>query len=129
VQEDPKDDDAHRILTVILARLGQSEPAIEEARKAAALGPENPSAARLIVTLLARAGQDGEAIAAARTGLAAFPYDADLHYSLSQALAREGDWAAAARQINYALLFRPDWTEARLTRDQIISHLKNPIGP
>jgi Flp pilus assembly protein TadD len=74
------------------------------------LGQENPHAHFVLLSSLFYHGED--ASDAAREALAVSPYNAEIHYLFGVSLARKGDAIGAFNQLAYAVLIRPEWTEA-----------------
>jgi tetratricopeptide (TPR) repeat protein len=126
---DPANAIGHRILSTILFRRGQFKLALDEARRAVELGPEYLPARRLVVDCLVKVGSHEEAIDVARNGLVVSPWDPDLHFALGMELAQKDDFADAANQFEYALVFHPAWVEAHLNLGQALLYLGNgPAG-
>jgi Flp pilus assembly protein TadD len=98
---------------MVLARQGQMEPAIGEARRALELAPESPSAHNLLLGCLSKLGRTEEAIDVARDGLTVSPFNAELHHTLGVELARKEDFVMAANHFVYALVLRPNFAQAR----------------
>ncbi len=113
VELNPADSACHGQLAEIAAKQGQLERAMSEARRAIELGPENASAHNVLLNCLVQSHRDEEAIAAAADALTVFPFSAETHCTLGVVVARQGDLPNAINQFAYALLLRPDWTEAR----------------
>ena len=100
----------HLGLAELLSRQKDFEKAIKEARLSINLGQENPRAHFVLLTSLFYHGED--ASDAAREALAVSPYNAKIHHLLGVALARKGDAIGAFNQLSYAVLTKPEWTEA-----------------
>jgi Flp pilus assembly protein TadD len=100
----------HLELAALLYRQKNLEKAIKEARFSVDLGPENPRAHFVLLTSLFYHGED--ASDAARQALAVSPYNAEIHHLLGAALAQKGDAIGAFNQLAYAVLIKPEWTEA-----------------
>jgi tetratricopeptide (TPR) repeat protein len=113
IELNPQDGAGHLELAVALAGQGQLESALGEARRALELAPENPDAWDFSLFCLSKLGRTDEAIKAARDGLAVFPYRGELHHALGLVLTQKQDFVTAANHFVYALLLRPDLTDAR----------------
>src|SRR2546422_3188373 len=112
VELNPADSACHEQLAEIAAKQ-DLERAISEARRALELGPENAFAYYVLVNCLVQSQRDEEAIAAAADALTISPFSAETHFTLGLAVVRKGDLLNAINQFAYALLLRPDWTEAQ----------------
>ncbi len=113
VELNPTDSACHGQLAEIAAKQGQLERAINEARRAIELGPENAFAYNVLIPCLAQSQRDQDAVEAAADALTVSPFSAETHYRLGLAVARKGDLLRVVNQFAYALLLRPDWSEAR----------------
>jgi len=100
----------HLELADLLYRQKNLEKAIKEAHVSLDLGPENPRAHFVLLASLFYHGED--ASDAAREALAVSPYNAEIHHLLGAALAQKGDAIGAFNQLAYAVLIKPEWTEA-----------------
>ena len=100
----------HLELADLLYRQKNLEKAIKEAHVSLDLGPENPRAHFVLLASLFYHGED--ASDAAREALAVSPYNAEIHHLLGAALAQKGDAIGAFNQLAYAILIKPEWTEA-----------------
>jgi tetratricopeptide (TPR) repeat protein len=113
VELNPTESACHEQLAEIAGKQGQLERAINEARRAIELGPENAFAYNVLIPCLVQSQRDQDAVEAAADALTVSPFSAETHYTLGLAVARKGDLLRAVNQFAYALLLRPDWTEAR----------------
>jgi tetratricopeptide (TPR) repeat protein len=103
------------------------ERALDEARRAVELGPEDLSARLFLSDCLSQLGRNDEVINVARNGLAVFPYDSSLRYTLGLALARKGDFAGATNQFACALLLElePLRVDAQVNFGRVLLRLGN----
>jgi tetratricopeptide (TPR) repeat protein len=101
--------DCHLQLGMVLAKQGHIEAAVNEARRALELGPENSGAYNLLLGCLVSSSRNDEIIDVARDALVVSPFNAQLHYTLALAKAKNGDFAGATNQFGYALLLQPEW--------------------
>ncbi|MDQ2823831.1 MAG: tetratricopeptide repeat protein [Verrucomicrobiota bacterium] len=127
VELSPTNSACHVQLSSVLARQGQMERAIHEARHAIDLGPENSSAYDVLLACLLQTQRNKEALSIARDGLAVSPFNAELHYALAFAATREMDLVTASTHFGYALLFRPNWDEARSRLRLVFNSLEQGI--
>lgn len=126
----PMDSMCHMQLAMTLANQAQWENAINEGRRALELGPENMSAYNFLLACLLELGRDEEAMIVASDALTVSPFSADLHYMLGLMLAQKQDFLAAATHFAYALLLRPNWSEANSNlRRALLLLAKSPEGP
>lgn len=102
----------HLQLSQILERAGANDRAILEAQRALELAPASPAPYEILSRLFLQANRFGETIASARDGLAVSPFDAQLHFTLAEALAHKNDFINAAHQLAYTSLIQPDRSEA-----------------
>ena len=100
----------HLGLAALLSQQKDFEKAIKEARLSVNLGPENPRAHLILLTSLFY--HDEDVSDAAREALAVAPFNAEIHHLLGVALARKGDAIGAFNQLAYAVLIKPEWTQA-----------------
>jgi tetratricopeptide (TPR) repeat protein len=128
VQLAPTDSAAHLNLA-IAAKRTDMERAIVEAQCAIKLGPENFSAYQLLMNCLLESGRYNEAAAFGPEWLAVSPFDVAAHSALATAMAWTGYLAAAARQLGYVMMLRPNTEEALAQLHQILVSLaKAPDG-
>ena len=107
----PTDSAAHLNLA-IAAKRTDIERAIDEARYAIELGPENFSAYQLLMKCLLESGRYHEAAALGVRWLMVSPFDVEAHSSVAVAMARTGELATAARQLGYVMVLRPNAEDA-----------------
>ena len=128
VQLAPMDSAAHLNLAITAERTDR-ERAIAEARRAIELGPENFSAYQLLMKCLVESERYNEAAAFGPEWLAVSPFDVAAHSSLAVAMAQTGDLSAAARQLGYVMMLKPNAEEALTQLHQIVLSLaKAPDG-
>jgi tetratricopeptide (TPR) repeat protein len=124
----PMDSEAHLNLAITAARTDM-ERAISEARRAIELGPENFQAYQLLMKCLVDSKRYNEAAAFGPEWLAVSPFEVTAHSSLAMAMAHTGDLSAAARQLGYVMVLRPNAEEALTQLHQILVQLaKAPDG-
>ena len=119
----PQNNATHLELAALLSRQKDFEKAIKEARLSVNLGQENPRAHLVLLTSLFYHGEDPSD--AAREALAVSPYNAEIHHLLGVALARKGDAIGAFNQLAYAVLTKPEWTEASADLHSLVLALVN----
>ena len=119
----PLNSATHLELAALLSRQKNFEKAIKEARFSLELSPENPRAHFVLLTSLFYHGKD--ASDAAREALAVSPYNAEIHHLLGVVLARKGDAIGAFSQLAYAVLTKPEWTEASADLHSLVLALVN----
>ena len=119
VQLAPMDSEAHLNLAITATRTDM-ERAIAEARRAIELGPENSSAYQLLMKCLVESERYNEAAALGPEWLAVSPFDVAAHSSLAVTMAQTGDLSAAARQLGYVMVLRPNAEEALARLHQIV---------
>ena len=128
VQLAPMDSEAHLNLAIAGTRT-DVERAMAEARRAIELGPENFSAYQLLMKCLVESGRFNEAATFGPEWLAVSPFDVAAHSSLAVAMAKTGDLSAAARQLGYVMVLRPNAEEALAQLHQIVvSIAETPDG-
>jgi Flp pilus assembly protein TadD len=108
----PNDTAAINRLAVALIAAGRPEQAIAAFRRAAELEPANGTTRRNLATALLDANLVDQAAVAARDAIALRPQDPVPHDLLGQALARQGELAAALTEFNRALQLNPGNEEA-----------------
>jgi Flp pilus assembly protein TadD len=113
----------HLELATLSYRQKNLERAIKEARFSLDLGPENPRAHLVLLASLFNHGEDESD--AAREALAVSPYNAEIHHLLGAALAQKGDFIGAFNQLAYAVLTKPEWTEASADLHRLVLALVN----
>jgi tetratricopeptide (TPR) repeat protein len=124
----PMDSEAHLNLAIAAERT-DVERAISESRRAIELGPENFLAYQLLMKCLVESNRYNEAAAFGPEWLAISPFDVAAHSSLATATAHTGDLSAAARQLGYVMVLRPNDEEALAQVHQIlVSLVKTPDG-
>jgi len=124
----PMDSEAHLDLAIAATRTDM-ERAISESRRAIELGPENFSAYQLLMKCLVDSERYNEAAALGPEWLAVSPFDAAAHSSLAKAMAQTGDLSAAARQLGYVMMLRPNDEDALTQLHRILVSLaKAPDG-
>jgi tetratricopeptide (TPR) repeat protein len=121
----PADASCYLQLSLILARESVTDRAVNEARRALELAPANPTASEVLSRFLLASTHLDEAIDVAQNGLAVSPFDAQLHFTLAEALARKNDFVNAANQFAYASIIYPERTEAPLNLKQALHSLIN----
>jgi tetratricopeptide (TPR) repeat protein len=128
VQLASMDSAAHLNLAITVQRTDM-ERAIAEARRAIELGPENFSAYQLLMKCLVESERYNEAAAFGPEWLAVSPFEVTAHSSLAVAMEQTGDLSAAARQLGYVLMLKPNAEEALTQLHQIVLSLaKAPDG-
>jgi tetratricopeptide (TPR) repeat protein len=124
----PMDSEAHLNLAIAAERT-DVERAISESRRAIELGPENFLAYQMLMKCLVESNRYNEAAAFGPEWLAISPFDVAAHSSLATATAHTGDLSAAARQLGYVMVLRPNDEEALTQVHQIlVSLVKTPDG-
>jgi Flp pilus assembly protein TadD len=81
--------------------------AINAARLARGLFPENPQAHDLLFTLARELHHTEDTLLVGKDALAVSPFDSDLHYRVGLAAGDLGDFKTATQQFAYALLLDP----------------------
>jgi tetratricopeptide (TPR) repeat protein len=118
----------HLDLAISLRR-NDRERAIGEARQAIQLGPENSSAYQFLTSCLFESHRYNEAADVGREWLAVAPFDAGAHSTLGSALAEKGELVAAAQQLGYVMMLRPEIEQAHAQLRQILLSLtREPEG-
>jgi tetratricopeptide (TPR) repeat protein len=113
----------------ISAKRTDLERAIEEARRALELGPENFSVYPFLMNCLFESHRYNEAIDLGRKWLAATPYDAAAHSALSSVLAEKQELVLAAKHLGYVMMLRPGVEQAHAQLRQILLSLaREPDG-
>jgi len=128
IELSPNDSETHLDLAISIKRSNPAR-ANAEARRAIELGPENSSAYQFLMTCLLEEHGFTEGAAVGREWLTVSPYDVAAHSTLAMAVAKNGDLSAAARQLGYVMMLRPNAEEALAQLHQIVLSLaKAPDG-
>jgi len=128
IELSPNDSETHLDLAISIKRSNPAR-ANAEARRAIELGPENSSAYQFLMTCLLEEHGFTEGAAVGREWLTVSPYDVAAHSTLAMAVAKNGDLSAAARQLGYVIMLRPNAEEALAQLHQIVLSLaKAPDG-
>jgi tetratricopeptide (TPR) repeat protein len=112
IRLNPLDSACYFQLGAALLNRNELDRALQAGQRALELGPENTVAYQLLFTCLRKLHRDADAIKIALDGLAVSPSDPDLHYRLGLTLAQETNYIGAINHFAYALLLRPDPSEA-----------------
>jgi tetratricopeptide (TPR) repeat protein len=124
----PDDSEAHLTLATALQR-SNPDRAIAEARRAIELGPENSLAYQLLMNCLLESQGYTEAASLGREWLTVSPYQVAAHSALGTVVEKNGDLAATAQQLGYAIMLQRNTEEALAQLHQIIVSLaKAPDG-
>ena len=113
----------HLEVATSLYRQKNLEKGIKEARISLDLGPENPRAHFVLLAALFYHGEDVSE--AAREALAVSPYSSEIHHLFGAALAQKGDAIGAFNQLAYAVLNKPEWTNASADLHSLVLALVN----
>ena len=120
VADNPRDFRCHLVLGAVCDKLGKTDEALAETRRAVELGPESMEAIQQLTSMLARAGLVQEASAATREGLAVEPRDVFLHDLLGRLLIQQAERGAAREQFEMAATLDPDFAPAHLHLGQLL---------
>lgn len=128
LQSRPANADAHNILGVTLAALGQSDKAIETLKSAVKLNPKAASYYANLGEIQRQSGQLEEAAETLAKALELDPDNAQTHNNLGIVSYEKGEFAASANHYRKALTIRPEMPEAHNNLGNALRHAGDVEG-